>query len=644
MNSLIGRSLGRYHILEQLGEGGMAIVYKAFDTSLERNVAIKIIRKEAFPPEQLDSILRRFEREAKALARLSHPNIVKVHDYGEFEGSPYLVMEYLPGGTLKESIEKNKYQPVSWQSSARLLLPMARALAYAHQQGILHRDVKPSNIMITATGDPMLTDFGIAKILEAEEAQGLTRSGTGIGTPEYMAPEQGKGEKVDARADIYSLGIVYYEMVTGRRPYIADTPMAVVIKQINDPLPNPRDFVHDLPENVERVILKALAKQPENRYPEMNAFANALEAIASAPAETLIARVNEEKTLIAKGKPRQSIEYPQLLLPKGKVWWPWAAGVGGLLIVTIIVAALVTLKLFPHPAITPTSTQQSLDLETTTPTIAAPTTGITALPPTPAPGSTQVRPSDGSVMIYIPVGSFNMGQTAEQALAECQKFFNDCQLSWFADEQPPHSVSLEAYWIDRTEVTNSAYAQCVSAGACLPPAGVFSKTRSSYYGNPQFADYPVINVDWERAKGFCEWAGGRLPTEAEWENAARGTDGRTYPWGNASPTCSLVNFGEPKMCTGDTSRVGSYPDGASVYGLLDMAGNVSEWVHDWYSDTTYTQLPQDNPTGPITGEAKVLRGGAWNLNPNFLRTTNRDHQVQAAYNDHIGFRCALPAK
>jgi eukaryotic-like serine/threonine-protein kinase len=237
-----------------------------------------------------------------------------------------------------------------------------------------------------------------------------------------------------------------------------------------------------------------------------------------------------------------------------------------------------------------------------------------------------------------------MGQTAEQALTECRKFFNDCTISWFADEQPPHNVSLEAYWIDRTEVTNLAYSQCVNAGACLPPASDSSESFSSYYGNQQYADYPVLQVDWERAKNYCAWAGGRLPTEAEWENAARGTDGRTYPWGNTSPTCARVNFGEPKLCTGDTSKVGSYPEGASAYGLLDMAGNVSEWVYDWYSDATYSQPVQGNPTGPITGEEKVVRGGAWNLNPNFLRTTNRDHQVPAARNDYIGFRCALEAK
>ena len=167
MSSLIGQSLGRYHILEQLGEGGMATVYKAYDTRLETDVAVKVIRTENILPSTLDRSLKRFEREAKALARLTHPNIVKVTDYGEYEGKPYLVMPYLPGGTLKQKLEK----PIPWQEAARLLLPIARALDFAHRQNMVHRDVKPSNILITADGEPMLTDFGIAKILDLEETQ-----------------------------------------------------------------------------------------------------------------------------------------------------------------------------------------------------------------------------------------------------------------------------------------------------------------------------------------------------------------------------------------------------------------------------------------------------------------------------------------
>jgi len=273
MTNLIGQSLGRYHILEQLGEGGMATVYKAFDTRLERNVAVKVILPQK---QQSEKFLKRFEREAKALAQLSHPNIVKVLDYGEHEGMPYLVMEYLPGGTLKQKLG----QPIPWQEAARSLAPITRALEYAHQQKIVHRDVKPSNILLTQSGEPMLSDFGVAKILEAEETVDLTGTGVGVGTPEYMAPEQGMGKVVDYRADIYALGVVFYELVTGRKPYRADTPMAVMLKKMTDPLPRPSQFVRDLPEAVENVLLKALARQPADRYLDMSLFAEALDKLA----------------------------------------------------------------------------------------------------------------------------------------------------------------------------------------------------------------------------------------------------------------------------------------------------------------------------------------------------------------------------
>jgi serine/threonine protein kinase len=265
MSDFIGKSFGRYHILAQLGEGGMATVYKAFDTRLERDVAVKIIRKGAFPTDHVEHILKRFEREAKSLARLSHSSIIKVLDYGEYEGLPYLVMEYLPSGTLKQQMGK----PIPWQEAIQLLMPIAEALDYAHSQNMIHRDVKPANILLTDRGQPMLTDFGIAKVLDLEETIDLTGTSAAVGTPEYMAPEQATAKTVDHRADIYALGVVFYEMVTGRKPFIADTPLAVLFKHVSDPLPSPLKYVPDLPEGAEKMLLKALAKKPEHRYQSM---------------------------------------------------------------------------------------------------------------------------------------------------------------------------------------------------------------------------------------------------------------------------------------------------------------------------------------------------------------------------------------
>jgi serine/threonine protein kinase len=273
MNDLIGKNLGRYHIIEPLGQGGMASVYKAFDTSLERHVAIKIIRPDIEIDNQSE-FLKRFQREAKSLAQLDHPYILKVLDYGDQEGLPYLVMPFLEGGTLKEKMGK----PMPYSQAASLLTPIAEALDYAHKRNIIHRDVKPANILISQSGAPILSDFGIAKILVQSGSTQLTGAGVGIGTPDYMAPEQWTGT-ADARTDIYSLGVVFYQMVTGRLPFSADTPAAVLIKHLRDPLPRPRAFVHDLPEVVEQILFKALAKEPENRFQTMKEFASTLEKL-----------------------------------------------------------------------------------------------------------------------------------------------------------------------------------------------------------------------------------------------------------------------------------------------------------------------------------------------------------------------------
>jgi eukaryotic-like serine/threonine-protein kinase len=241
--------------------------------------------------------------------------------------------------------------------------------------------------------------------------------------------------------------------------------------------------------------------------------------------------------------------------------------------------------------------------------------------PTPLPGigSTWVSPLDGMTMLYIPAGEFNMGS-----------------LQGFDNEQPVHAVYLDSYWIDQTEVTTAMYQTCVAAGVCDPPHEADSNTRSDYYGNPQYADYPVINVDWNQANAYCEWRGARLPTEAEWEKAARGTDGRTYPWGEEID-CSRANF---STCVFDTDKVGSRPSGASFYGLFDMAGNVWEWLSDWLSDTYYQTSPYKNPQGPSTGEYHVQRGGSWGGDEPDVRSSYRNWFRPDFWYVTIGFRCA----
>ncbi|HEU0294971.1 MAG TPA: SUMF1/EgtB/PvdO family nonheme iron enzyme [Anaerolineales bacterium] len=225
----------------------------------------------------------------------------------------------------------------------------------------------------------------------------------------------------------------------------------------------------------------------------------------------------------------------------------------------------------------------------------------------------------GAEMVLVPAGNFSMGSDTGDV-----------------DEKPIHVVYLDDFHIDKYEVTNKLYKACVDAGVCQPPVDTSTFTRASYYGNAQFENYPVIWVDWNMANTYCEWRGARLPTEAEWEKAAHGTDGRTYPWGEVSD-CTSANFGS---CVGDTTPVGSYESGQSPYGVYDMAGNVWEWVNDWYSGTYYQSSPGENPPGPDSGAARVLRGGSWDAYAYLVRSADRVWLAPADSHFNVGFRCS----
>lgn len=301
MADLIGKNIGQYQIVEQIGIGGMATIYKAYQASIDRYVAIKIL------PEQFAkdaNFLKRFQQEARAIAALEHPHILPVHDFGTEDGRSYMVMRYIEGGTLT----KQMGHPLPYKRIIQIVGDIARALDYAHERGVVHRDIKPSNILIDKHGEVLLTDFGIAKMVEGTEATQLTGAGTILGTPAYMSPEQATGGNIDGRSDIYSLGVVLYELLTGQPPYQAETPLAVVMKHVNAPLPPPRALKTEIPEALERIVLKAMAKDPNQRFQTAAEMEQALRE-AYQTVDTPSAQIFEPEPAPSDPKPKSRVGF-----------------------------------------------------------------------------------------------------------------------------------------------------------------------------------------------------------------------------------------------------------------------------------------------------------------------------------------------
>ena len=336
------------------------------------------------------------------------------------------------------------------------------------------------------------------------------------------------------------------------------------------------------------------------------------------PAEKAIGREYLPKTVAGQ-------DYQKPPARVGKIRPIWIIALMGLImVIAFAVWGLPPIKAALAHVSTPTVTATAISGPTSTlsATKFATHTPTTAL--TPTAGISSIRPKDGMTMMYIPAGMFIMGSDSGDP-----------------DAQPVRTVSLDAYWIDQTEVTNGMYAQCVQSKACQPPTSNGSSNIVFYFGNAQYGGYPVINITWYNAKAYCAWAGARLPTEAEWEKAARGTDGRSYPWGNAAPTCSLANF----ICntyngTNDTRDVNKNPSGTSPYGVLNMAGNVAEWASDWYGATYYSSALASNPQGPANGSSRVVRGGSWEDPGSALKTFVRFRLDPNKSDSYTGFRCA----
>ena len=586
--------LGKFELHELIGQGSFGTVYRATDLSLKRPVALKMLKPLlASDPD----FLHLFQREAEIAATVNHPNIIPIYEIDEQEGQFFIVMKHMPAGSLADRLASGK--PLPLEHSLAIFRQVCTAMGSAHAKGYIHRDLKPSNILFDADGTAMVGDFGLACAYAGSNVSFM--SGGMAGTPAYRAPELWEGKPPASPAtDVYSLGCILWEMLTGKQVFSGDTPGVILAQHLIhgpdwDKLPGSTSL------ELQGVLKRALVREPSERYQGAGQLWAALEGAVKLPAP--YKRSPETVAGNDTAKPSHRSSLPKWLLP---------AGLAGL--VTALALALVFMVLLPKVERNQAAAEQQATayalalLQTKTAT-------TNSWTPTPLPS--QVRDADGMVMVYVPAGEFEMGS-------------NDGD----SDEQPVHTVYLDAYWIDKTEVTNAMYAKCVEDNACDPPSSTGSSTRSSYYGNPEFDTYPVINVSWHDAEAYCLWAGGRLPTEAQWEKAARGTDGRTYPWGEGVNR-DLANYGSN---VADTTPVFTYPAGASPYDVLDMAGNVWEWVADWYEEYYYSSSPTSDLQ--LIEMGRVMRGGAWNNNDSFLRSASSYWNVPDIRNNYLGFRCA----
>ena len=649
----VGLELGGYRITEPLSKGNMAEVYKAVQASVDRVVAIKIIS-----PLLADDphFVARFRQEAKIIAALEHPHILPVIDFGEQDGILYIVTRYLNGGTLHDLIRKG---PMAPETALRYLVDIADAVDYAHAQGVVHRDIKPRNVLLDAQGNPFVADFGLAKLVSASS---LTRTGLGlIGTPHYMSPEQCNGQAADTRSDIYSLGVVLYEMLTGEVPYNADSAVQVVMMQINEPRPSLAQRRPEIAYMLDDVLGRALAKNPDDRYQTARDFAVAM-ARAIGQSVTPVAMPRPIQRAIAPGRlPAEAPAPPKERLGASLLRW-LTAGVAGLILMALVGFGIAT-GFGRQPASTPTATAT---LVAVTQPIAPtpqplPTETATAPPATPTEPAEKrkVWAKDAMTIVYVPAGEFLLGSA-------------DSDLDAREDEKPQQSIYLDAFWVDRTEVSVAQFQDFVNQTGYVTEAEAEQNgggivyapdpvgERSASWKLPQGGGaapaterQPVVQVSRNDARAYCEWAGRRLPTEAEWDKAARGTEGWVYPWGNTFDRRRL-NFCD-RRCgaawrTSDyddtfarTSPVGLFPAGASPYDALDMSGNVWEWVNDFYDFRGYYRFPTANPPGVEAGTEHVARGGSWIDPPDRVRAGARFALAPDARNDVTGFRCAVSA-
>jgi formylglycine-generating enzyme required for sulfatase activity len=662
---LVGTTLeGKYRIDEVVASGGFALVYRATHLVWNRPVAIKAFYALADLPEASRAkLVEEFVREGALLAELSEQSaaIVQARDVGTLTTAsgdhvPYMILEWLDGATLEAVLRDERARGVPLRTAVEmvaLLDPIAEALALAHRKGIAHRDVKPPNIYIL--GDPRaahctlkLLDFGIAKVVQDAQKIGGSFAKTGGNvtsfTPAYAAPEQFSRTHgaTGPWTDVFALALVASEVLSGKEPLQGDSFVQLGFAAADRTTrPTPRTLGVAISDDLEAVFAKALSVTPSDRYQTAAELWSAVRsALAMAPMPT--AAVSSPGPMPATSDARAFAETQHAAMvtqpppSSGRRFW---------------VVGAVALVLAGGIAVVYPKTKAS---------VATP-------PPPPQTTSTpavhEACPKDA---VLVPGGPSFQGMDNPPL-----------KYPYLANEKPQHPVRLSPFCMDRYEVNVEKYAACSTSGACSrastvnAPLESFSDAQHKAYDpvcneNDRVGrgNHPVNCVTWDQAQKFCARAGGQLPTEAQWEFAARGKDQRVYPWGDDPPSAKTGNacgteciaWAKEHGVDGDfpgamydandkfptTAPIGSFASGASQFGIEDLVGNVAEWTADYYAAYPHdTKTEAVDPKGPEKGDERVIRGGAWNASiVAWARPTFRFHAPETNQNHGIGFRCA----
>ncbi len=632
---MIGTVVGNYKVVEKIGEGGMGTVYKGIDLMLEREVAIKALRPELSSQPQ---VAERFRKEAVTLAKLNHPNIATLYSFFRQGNHFFMVMEFVRGKPLDQLLEL--HGAMSCEMAVPLFCQVLEGIDHAHRFGIIHRDIKPANMMLTDEGPLKVLDFGIARVLGSSR---MTRTGHLIGTVEYMSPEQIRGQETDARSDIYSLGMLLYELLTGRVPFASDSEFELMKAQVEQMPTPPREFAPHIPEDVEWAIMCATAKDPEKRFQTAAAFREAIvDSMNSAAASSsdtvpdyswntspLAPRASYDTTPISKdlavktpppptriASMTETEAAPKVLSAKTNRWQdlrahkmflPMAAGVLLALLFAGAMSAWLLFRAFKGSgAETAEAANRNAEAERQAKQMTETPKPAVNTPPPPPQG-----------MVYVTGGEFMMGRDQSEGGDEY--------------ESPSHRVAVKPFFIDIYEVTREEYKKCVDEKKCAPPQGWANDTYPEGTGRQ-----PVTGVTWDNANDYAQWRGKRLPTEAEWEFAARGKEGLRYPWGNEwkadAANANSINNG--------MKDVGTY-QGASPFGAFDMVGNAFEWTASNWKPYPGGEFPD-----LLAGKGKVIRGGSWKSLPNKAATNTYRGGLEATGGkdyQNTGFRCVKDA-